>query len=59
MSIGEPFYSITQPEDAVEICIATEGRLDELININLQTQCVLCISAIMFFYIIIIILLYR
>ncbi len=39
VSIEEPFYSITQPEDAVEICIATEGSLDEALTISLQTQC--------------------
>ncbi|XP_064385443.1 uncharacterized protein LOC135334236 isoform X4 [Halichondria panicea] len=39
VSIEKSFYSITQPEDSVEICInATKISLDEPIPINLQTQ---------------------
>ncbi len=42
VSIEKSFYSITQPEDSVEICInATKTSLDQSITINLQTQCAL------------------
>ncbi len=40
VSIEESLYSITQPEDSVEICInATKTSLDESITISLQTNC--------------------
>ncbi len=55
VSIEETFYSITQPEDSVEICInATEGSLDETVTVNLQTQrafyVYIHVSAIMLFF---------
>ena len=36
ISIEEAFYSITQPEESVEICLVTKGSLDETITISLQ-----------------------
>ena len=32
----EAFYSITQPNNSVEICMVTEGILDETATVNLQ-----------------------
>ena len=38
VSIENMFYSTTQPEDSVEVCLVTKGNLDETITVNLQTH---------------------